>query len=568
MNDTNIQKKTLIQSLKPFFTRRVFVLILLGLSSGLPLVLIFDTLSIWLRDEGLSLATIGYFSLATFSYSLKFVWAPLMDRVPIPFLTKILGQRRAWIIICQAIIVLGLWVISGLDPQKSLGLMAALAVLTGFAGATQDIVIDAYRIEIAGDTQEGQAIFATAHAWGYRVATFLSGIVPLYVAKLYNWHLAYAVMASLMALGVIATILAPKGPAHQVRLIDYGDLVKRPVFEAIEWLGRLLIIYCAIVLMGSGLTANLTLANPFFQLFGLSKEAIEGVTKIFTSKEVGIFIQFPCVILGLLVMIGACLPFPKMLTRPGAYLRQSFVAPMADFFTRHRQMAYLILAMICFYRISDNLLNINGAFYRDLGFDLTVIANVRKIYGVIMTIIGVSLGGFSLVRFGMKFSLVFGAVVGAVSNLFYAWLATKGADLGAFSITLAADNISGGIAGTVLIAYMSSLISPQFAAPQYALLSSIYVLPGKLLASQSGRIVETLALGADKGGMASSLLSSMSGLGADAYVKPAQTLGVSAAALGSAYGVFFIYTTVIGILSVLLAFWLIARQEKINDKSE
>lgn len=226
MNSSNSElvKKSWWQSIKPFLDRRVLILMALGLSSGLPLTLIFDTLSVWLRDEGVSLSTIGYFSLATFSYSLKFVWAPLVDRISILGLSQALGNRRAWIIVCQSIITLGLWVISTLDPTKSLEMMAIFAVLTGFAGATQDIVIDAYRIELAGEFEDHQAVLATGYAWGARVATFVSGIIPFYIAQYSNWHIAYAVMAGMMGLGILGTLAAPKGPQLKVRPIDYGDL--------------------------------------------------------------------------------------------------------------------------------------------------------------------------------------------------------------------------------------------------------------------------------------------------------------------------------------------------------
>jgi PAT family beta-lactamase induction signal transducer AmpG len=266
-------------------------------------------------------------------------------------------------------------------------------------------------------------------------------------------------------------------------------------------------------------------------------------------------------------MTLACLPVPKLDTRPGAYLRQTFVTPILDFFTRFENLAGLILAMICFYRVADFLLNINGAFYLDLGFEKTVIGEVRKIFGVVMTILGVSTAGIMLTRMGMKFSLIVGGIVGALSNLAYAWLATKGADVLAFSIALGIDNVSGGIAGTVLIAYMSSLISKNYAASQYALFSSLYAMPGKLIASQSGRIVESLAKGADNGGLGDMFLPYMKALPATAYAKPAQALGVTAQALASSYAVFFVYTSLIGLISVALAIWLIQKPqiEKVID---
>ncbi|MDC7683005.1 permease [Asticcacaulis sp. BYS171W] len=560
MTDTPPAKPTLWQAVRPFFQRKVLAMICLGFSCGLTLTLIFDTLSVWLRTVGLSLEVIAFFSLATFAYSLKFVWAPLVDRVPLPILTPLLGHRRGWMLLTQSLVMLGLWLISGLNPQENLALMAAIAVMLGFVGATQDIVVDAWRIESADE--DGQGVMATAYAWGARVAPFIAGIVPLILAETLGWGFAYALMAALMGLGLIGTLLAKEG-VHTIRAIHYGDLPPHPVTEGLEWGGRILLMVIAASLMGAGLTANISL----FQFAFPSAEAYDAVKAVWTSKQTGIFLQLPAVILGLGLMFLACVPLPKVPTRPGAYLRQTFVEPIADFFKRYENLAGLILATICVYRLADFLLNINGAFYVDLGFDLAVIGEVRKIFGVVMTIIGVTAGGLSMTRFGMKFSLITGAVICSASNLAYAWLATQGDSVPAFSLTLAIDNISGGFAGTVLIAYMSSMISEGFAAPQYALLSSLYALPGKLLASQSGRIVESAAKGADQGGLAAPFLPWLHNLPAVSFTKPAETLGVSREALGAGYMLFFTYTAVIGFVAVVLAVWLI-RVGAVREKGE
>jgi len=554
-------KKSLWQSLKPFFTRPALVMILLGFSSGLPLSLIFDTLSVWLRTADLSLTTISYFSLVTFVYSLKFVWAPVLDRVGLPGLTFMLGHRRGWILASQAVIMLGLWAISTMDPHSQLGLMAVAAIVIGFAGATQDIVIDAWRIETAGESDDRQAVMATATAWGSRIAPFVSGIVPLMLADTLGWGFAYALMAGLMALGVLGVFLAPKEAEHKVRPIDYGDAPARPALEALEWAARLALMLMAICLLGAGLTANIDLFKSAFP----SAEIFDAAKAAWTSKTAGVFWQVPAVLVGLGLMGLACLPLPGTLTRPGAYLRQTFVTPIAAFFKRYENLAGLVLALICLYRVSDFLLNVNGAFYVDLGFDLTVIASVRKIFGVVMTIVGVSLGGLVMTRFGMKTGLVFGAIVGSFSNMAYAWLATQGNDVTAFSITLAIDNASGGVAGTVLIAYMSSLISKGWAAQQYALFTSLYALPGKLLASQSGRIVESTAKSSDSGGWATAFRPLFSHLTPESFAKPAAVLGVSREALGTGYIVFFTYSSVIGVLAIILCVWLNSKPQVLDE---
>ena len=154
----------------------MLVMVALGFAAGLPNLLIFDTLSAWLRQVDVPLRTIGFFSLATLAYSLKFLWAPLIDRTRVPLLTPVLGHRRAWMLAAQAVIILGLWLVSGSNPAVNLWLVASFAVLVAFASATQDVVIDAWRIEVAGEERQGA--MAAMYQWGYRIAILTAGIAP------------------------------------------------------------------------------------------------------------------------------------------------------------------------------------------------------------------------------------------------------------------------------------------------------------------------------------------------------------------------------------------------------
>jgi PAT family beta-lactamase induction signal transducer AmpG len=218
----------------------------------------------------------------------------------------------------------------------------------------------------------------------------------------------------------------------------------------------------------------------------------------------------------------------------------------------------LILALICVYRLSDFVLNIMNPFYLDLGFDKLQIAEVRKVLGVVMSVIGVGLGGFSVARLGLMKSLLIGAFAGPISNLAFAWLALQGPEVWALSVAIGVDNIASGFSGTCLIAYMSSLTGEGFTATQYAMFSSFYALLGKLVASQSGRIVEGAAKAAD-GGAFTSLKSLFIGLPARAFAGAVEKSGVSAAALGSGYVVFFVYSAALGLAGVVLAFVVAAR---------
>ncbi len=538
--------------------RRVFVMLLLGFSAGLPNLLIFDTLSAWLRESGLSLGVIGFFALATLSYSLKFVWAPLIDRTSIPLLTKYLGHRRSWMLITQAVVIFGLWSISGLNPATALPQVALFAVLVGFFGATQDIVIDAWRIEAADDTRHGA--MAAAYQLGYRIAQIVAGAVPLVLADLYNWNLSYAVMAALMGFGVVGVLFAPREKTHSIRPIPVSGIPSRPRLEVLEWIARLLVIAAAAMVVGSGLTAQAGPLNGLLGLFGLGAEGQAVITEAWAAKPEGVYLQVLAVFGGLALMVLACWPIPGVKTRPGAYLAGSFGEPLADFYKRFSGVATLILALICVYRLADFVLNIMNPFYLDLGFSKTELAEVRKVFGVVMTSLGIFIGGWSVARLGLIRTMVIGAFMSPVSNLVFAWLATQGPSLSALTVAIGVDNIATGYAGTALIAYMSSLTSIGFTATQYALFSSLYALPGKLIASQSGRIVEASARAAEGAGPFAAFRGLFAGLPEGSLAGGAATSGVTPAALGAGYVVFFLYSTVIGVFGIVLAF-VVARKQ-------
>ena len=541
-----------------FIERRALVMLALGLSAGLPYYLIFDTLSAWLRSSGLSLEVIGFFSLVTLVTSFKFLWAPLVDRVQIPMLTRWLGHRRSWMLTCQGLVMLGLWMISGTDPSHSLAMIAVFAVLVGLASATQDIAIDAWRIEAADVSRQGA--LAAAYSWGYRVAIILAGAVPLLLAAAYGWNFAYAVMAALMIIGVAGVLMAPREAQHVVHSIHADDLRPSLLLEALEWTGRLIVIATGALLLGSGLAANAGVFANVLKSLGATR-ASEALLFAWKSDARFLF-HFFAVILGFAVIVVAALPIPGVRTRPGVYLSASLVEPLRDFFSRHRSAAGVILALICVYRIPDFVLNIMNPFYLDLGFSLVEIAEVRKIFGVLMTMLGVFAGGLAVARYGHLRAIVIGAFAGPVSNLLFIWLPTQGHSLFALFTAIGLDNLAGGFAGTCLIAYMSSLTGTGFTATQYALFSSLYAIPGRLIASQSGRIVESAARAAEPGGIFSPLSSMVANLAPGSFAAAIEKSGVSPAALGTGYVVFFTYTALTGVFAVVLAIIVLRREQR------
>jgi PAT family beta-lactamase induction signal transducer AmpG len=453
-------------------------------------------------------------------------------------------------LVCQGLITLGLWLVAGSDPLTGLARMALFAVLVGFASATQDIAIDAWRIEAADESRQG--VMASAYQWGYRLAMIVAGAVPLLLAESYGWRMSYAVMAALMSVGVLATLSAPRERQHHVRDIRVEGVGPSPMRDAAEWMLRLAVMALGALVLGSGLSANASLLSRMLGGIGMDG-AGQAILAVWRSSA-GVWYQLLAVFVGFLVVIAAVSPIPGAKTLPGVYLAGALGDPLRDFFARYGRRATLILALICVYRLSDFVLNIMNPFYLDLGFTLTEVAEVRKVFGVVASMLGVFLGGYSVVRFGLMTALLVGAFGGPLSNLVFVWLATQGHDVSALFVAIGLDNVLSGFAGTCLIAYMSSLTTEGFTATQYALFSSLYALPGRLVASQSGRIVESAAQSADSGGTAGMFNGLFAGLSPETFAQAVERSGVSPAALGSGYVTFFIYSCAIGIFGIVLAF--------------
>jgi PAT family beta-lactamase induction signal transducer AmpG len=536
-------------ALRVFAERPILVMLGLGFGSGLPNSLIFDTMSAWLRTAGLSLSVISLFSLATLPYSFKFIWAPLVDRTKIPGLTRWLGHRRSWMIASQVCVIIGLLLISTGDPNHNLGTMALFAILTGFAAATQDIVIDAWRIEAAEVSRQGA--MAAAYQWGFRAANLVAGAAPLFIAQRVGWHVSYVAMAAVMGLAAVAVLLAPMEGAHEVRPIPTEGARRAPVRDALEWALRSALLLVAVLFLGSGLGANASLIAGGLRLIGAG-DAGAALQSAWVAKPNGIWLQLSGVLAGFAVLAISATPVPRMKTLPGVYLFHALGDPLLDFFARFGRRALIILALICVYRLSDFVLNLMSAFYIDMGFSLDEIASVRKIFGALASVIGVFVGGLAIARFGVIRPLVVGAVALPITNTIFGWLAVQGPNLHALVIAIGVDNIVSAYAGTCLIAYMSSLTGVGFTATQYALFSSLYSLPGKILASQSGRIVESAARSIDAGGPLSGLRALFAHMAPDEFANAMAKSHVSPASLGAGYVAFFIYSGLVGVLAMIL----------------
>ena len=376
--------------------RRVALILALGFSAGLPFLLVFGTLSAWLRESGVPVTTIGLFSWLALAYSLKFAWAPVVDAFDVPLLSRWVGRRRAWMMLSQALVAAGLVGIGFSSPGSSIAVTAAFTFLVAFASATQDVVVDGWRIDAAPLSQQG--IMAAAYQLGYRLALICAGAGALYIAEIVSWRTAYIAMAALMSVGFLASLAAP--------IVD---------------------------------RAPGALANDPRKRFDFA---------------------------------------------------QAVLLPLQDLYRREGRLLVPILALVALYRLPDFVGGVMAnPLYIDLGFSKAEIASVAKLYGVWVGMIGAFAGGLLVPKLGLRTTLLIGAVIGAASNLMFTWLALEGARLELLVLTISIDNFSGSFAGTALIAYMSGLTGAGFAATQYALLSSLYALPGKLVGGISGFIV-------------------------------------------------------------------------------
>lgn len=423
---------------------KVRVMLFLGYSSGLPFALVLMTLAARLKQSGIDRSTIGYFAWVGLAYSLKFFWSPVVDRLRLPLLSR-LGRRRSWMLLGQGGVIAGLLLMGVADPAVDAVHMALLAVCTAFFAATQDIAVDAYRIEAAD--AEFQAAMAAAYQTGYQIALICSQAGMFWFVTGHGWTAGYVLMACLMCIGIVTTLCIDE---PQPRL-DRAALAREQ--RVVDFL--------------------------------------EG------SRH-----------------------WPAWLQQAVAWLIGAVVCPFMDFFARNGwRVALPILLLIVSYRLNYMTMGVMAnPFYLDMGFTLDQIAEVAKLYGIVMTLLGALLAGVLVARFGIPRMLLTGLLLLTAANLAYAWMAGIHPDLADFAAVISLDNFSNGLTGAVFIAYMSSLTNAAYTATQYALFGTLWSLPAKGLAGFSGKIVDALG-----------------------------------------YQGFFVYTALIGLPAMILVLWLMHR---------
>ena len=383
---------------------------LLGFTSGLPYMLVFVTLGTWLAVIDIDLATIGFFAWIVLTYSLKFLWSPLVDNFSIPFFNKF-GKRKSWIILMQILIIIFLFLISITDPLTNLSLFAKLAFFVAFFGSIQDIAIDAFRIEMSEIKEQGN--LAASYQLGYRIAILLATSGALILASKTDWSFVYQLMSLFMLVGFVGLYLTPENKNTSLRQLSLSDSIFVPL-------------------------------KDFFNRFGL-------------------------------------------------------------------YAALLLLSIISTYRLTDIMTGqIINPFYIQMGYTLEEIGFVVKTIALGASILGFFVGGKLIKSTGVNNSLIIGALLVMITNLFFAYIAISEKSLASLSLVVALDSMAAGIVGTVNITFLTSLVSKQYTAVQYALFTSFMMLPGKILAGFSGLIIIKLGLlfGDDYGWMSFFIITS------------------------------------------------------------
>lgn len=388
---------------------RILAIVLLGFSSGLPLALTGSTMGVWLTESGVSKTSVGLFTLVTVPYTLKYLWAPLVDRLPLPWLTRRFGRRRGWALLAQGAVMVAIVAMGTSAPQTDPWWTALFALLVAFASASQDIVIDAWRVEILDPPQYGAG--AATVVLGYRLGMLSSGAGALYLAESLPWSQVYGLMALLVLVGML-TILAVREPD-----MDADSRVKE------DAAGRALL---------------------------------------------------------------ARMPAVAQRTRPLLlWLYGAVVAPFAQFMTRPAWAGLLLF--IAVYKLGDAMAGIMAApFYLELGFSKSDIAGVTKVFGLVATLAGGLMGGAVVARFGVWRALLVCGIAQMLSNLMYVLLAIVGHSLPILMLTIAVENMTGGMATAAFVAFLSSLCAVAYTATQYALLSSCAGISRDLLGASAG----------------------------------------------------------------------------------
>ena len=517
--------------------RKTGFMLIFGFAQGLPPALFLGTLYAWLSEAEVDLETMGVFSLVGLAYAFQFLWSPLLDKVDIPGLRR-LGKRKQWIAPMQLIVGIALVVMSYLDPKNALAWFSLLAAIGAFASATQDIAINAWRIDVA-DEEATLDILSTITQMGFRLASLVGGAIGLILADRYGWPFVYVLFGAVMLAIGIAGLFAPDARVSGDRaanaaanreelgeLYVVGEVTEKVRNRALLGVGILWAwaIGTVVVFMVRSMTA--------------APENRPDVT-LFTAT------YGPLIILATIVLPAFIAAWVVKQKRDGKnivhsevdlavarsgkmtdHLYRALVLPLVEFVSRMGWSLMLVLALVLTYRITDSVWGVFAyPFYLgELGYTGEDVAFASKILGIFAILLGLALGGWLITVFGRMFMLTLGAIIAAATNLLYANLAVGGAAMQAgsdaigftwfvdtianwlaplffvaappseglarLSFTIFWENLAIGIAGAAYIAWLSSIVAKKYAAVQFALLASLTLLIGTLGRGALGQMIE------------------------------------------------------------------------------
>ena len=455
-----------MKNINIFFEKKPLKMICLGFSSGLPILLVFSTLSVWLVKAGISRSTVTLFSWAGFAYAFKYLWSPLVDNYKLPIFKKF-GHRRSWLLFSQFLIITALILTAFTDPKESLFFTALFITILAFFSATQDILIDAFRIESAPQSLQGP--LSSMYIAGYRIAMLVAGAGSLWLASFFGTDIydqnvckkVYLIMSLFMFVGVFATFISDEPKLK--RNLNSDNHVK-----------FLITIFIAVI--------------GFIYLYSVIDSPFEKkdvlINFLFSLSRLIICFVFSYLIISLLILIQFA---------PKNKISKSYMGPILNFIQRYGKFAFLILILISLYRIADIVMGVMAnIFYLEKGYKISDIATYSKFFGVFATIFGGFIGGYCSYKIGTMKCLFFGALIAALSNLLFAWLAVSPISINFLIAVITADNISSGFAGAAFVIYLSGLTSIKFTATKYALFSSIMLFLPKLIAGYAGSWVDIM----------------------------------------------------------------------------
>lgn len=520
------EKPRFLQAFAALKDRRMLAMLLLAFAAGLPYGAVLGTLNAWLTTEGVTPSTIGILSIITLGYSFKYLWAPAFQTPKfIPF--QRLGARRSWLILFQIPMAILLALLPLADPVNNIGFVAILALSIALMSATHDIVLDAWRIEVAR-SEVDKDLMAALYQFGYRLSGFITGFLALMLAARIGWSAVYIMIGAMMALAAIGTLIAPEPDAGINR-----DEERPSFFTSLSKSIRQ--------------RATLTISTGWLIAGGMILWFMTEALILNTEPSARNFVrnQGP-VIVGLTVLLPALLAAWLLYTfkvkatlipadSKGSLFRALFRAifdPLMELIQRMHWGVILVLLLALTYRFTDAVWGAFAyPFYLDdrfgaLHHTMDDVAIASKFFGVLMTIAGAGLGAVIIAFIGRMPVLIMGALLAAVTNLLFADLSAGGAAMDAFlsftyldgpliafaewaatispdpvapdqgqrmarlMMAIAGENLAGGFASVAIVAYLTSVVNPRFAAVQYALLGSLTMLLGTLGRAWLGEMIE------------------------------------------------------------------------------